>query len=277
MNSKSKSNMKKIMITLAALITLLLPVSSNAFNLKDLLNAGKSVLGGSSNTNTTTNNNTPTTPTDNNTNTTTNSSAGSGILDAAGSALGGLLGGSGNGSGILGSAGSALGGLVDGIFTQSDITVAQMAGTWTATGSAVTFQSDNFLKKAGGSAVAGTIESKLNPYYQKYGLTGSTLVIQSDGSFQLKVKGITLKGTITKLQDGNFQFTFTPFGNVSIGSLKTYVEKTPSGLDVMFDATKLKNLLSTVAGFTGNSLANTAASVLDSYEGLCVGFAYKSN
>lgn len=275
--------MKKLIITLAALFSLLLPVSTNAFNIKDLLNAGKTVLGGSNNSNNTntnpnTNNNTNTqTPSQNTTPSQNSGNTGGGLLDAAGSALGGLFGGNGNnGGGILGAAGSALGGLVEGVFTQSDITVAQMAGTWTATGSAVSFQSDNFLKKAGGAAVAGTIESKLNPYYQQYGLTGSTLVIQANGSFQLKVKGVTLKGTITKLQDGNFQFSFTPFGNFSVGSLKTYVQKTPTGLDIMFDATKLKNLLSTVAGFTGNSLATTAAGLLDSYEGLCVGFAYKN-
>lgn len=176
--------------------------------------------------------------------------------------------------GLLGNAGGAVSGLVDGLLTQTDISVEQMAGTWTATGSAVCFQSDNFLQKAGGSAAAGTIESKLNPYYEKYGLTGSVLTIQEDGSFTLKVKSLSIKGTITKRDDCNFDFTFTPFGNVKLGTVKAYVEKPVSGLNVMFDASKLKTLLSAVANFTGNSLAKTAGSVLDSYDGLCVGFAF---
>lgn len=45
----------------------------------------------------------------------------------------------------------------------------------------------------------------------------------------------------------------------------------------MFDASKLKSLISMVAGLTGNSLASTAGKLLDSYEGLCVGFAFKGN
>lgn len=186
-------------------------------------------------------------------------------------------------SGILGSIGSkenignALSGVVDGLLTQDDITVEQMAGTWTANGSAVAFQSDNLLKKAGGSAAASTIESKLDPYYKQLGLTGSTITIQTDGSFVMKVKGMALKGNITKNSDGSFNFAFTPFGNVKLGSIKTYVEKPLNGLNIMFDASKLKTLLSAIAGFTGNSLAKTAGSLLESYDGLLVGFAYSGN
>ena len=178
-------------------------------------------------------------------------------------------------SSLLGNAGSAVSGVVEGLLTKTDITVEQMAGTWTSTGSAVCFQSENFLQKAGGSAAAGTIESKLNPYYEKFGLTGAVLTVETDGSFTLKIKSINLKGTITKRDDGNFDFTFTPFGNIKMGAVKTYVEKPMGGLNVMFDATKLKTLISAVAKFTGNSLASTAGNLLDSYEGLCVGFAFK--
>lgn len=177
-------------------------------------------------------------------------------------------------SGLLGNAGTAVGSVVEGLFTQSDITVEQMAGTWTATGSAVCFQSDNFLQKAGGSAAAGTIESKLDPYYKQYGLTGSVLTVQPDGTFTLKVKSFSLKGTIAKRSDGNFDFTFTPFGSFKLGTVKAYVEKPLNGLNVMFDASKLKSLISGVASLTGNSLAKTAGSLLDSYDGLCVGFAF---
>ena len=178
---------------------------------------------------------------------------------------------------ILGQAGSAVGNVVDGLLTQTDITVEQMAGTWTATGPAVCFQSENALKKAGGSVMASTIENQLAPYYKQYGLTGAVLTIESSGKFTLKVKGISLNGQITKRSDGNFDFAFTPFGSVKLGSIKAYVEKPMSGLNVMFDASKLKSLISTLAGLTGNSLAKTASSVLDSYNGLCVGFAFNGS
>lgn len=175
---------------------------------------------------------------------------------------------------ILNKAGSTVGGAVEGLLTQTNITVEQMEGTWTATGAAVSFQSDNALKKAGGGAISGTIEDKIDPYFKKFGLTGSTMTIDSEGAFQWKVKGVTIKGKITKRQDGNFDFSFTPMGNYKLGTIRAYVEKPISGLKIMFDASKLKSLLSMVAGITNNSLVSSASSILDSYDGLCVGFSF---
>lgn len=176
---------------------------------------------------------------------------------------------------ILGKAGSTVGGVVGGLLTDTDITVDQMVGTWTTTGSAVTFQSDNLLKKAGGSAASTTIENKLNTYYQKLGLIGATLTVSSDGSFTLKAKKVSLKGTVKKRSDGDFDFTFTPFGNMKLGTIKAYVEKPVSGLKVMFDASKLISVVSTLAGVVNNSTLNSVSSLLSSYDGLCVGFTFK--
>lgn len=176
---------------------------------------------------------------------------------------------------LLGSAGGTVTNVVEGLLTKSDVSINEMAGNWEATGPAVTFQSENYLKKAGGAAVAGTIEDKLEPYYDKYGLTGATMDIDKDGKFTLKVKGISLKGTITKREDGNFDFSFTPFGSFKLGTIEAFVEKPLSGLNIMFNASKLKNLLSAVAGLTNNTLANTASSLLDSYDGMLIGFKFK--
>lgn len=162
--------------------------------------------------------------------------------------------------------------ILEGVFATSDIQVQDLAGEWTSTGSAVCFQSENFLNKAGGIAAASTIESKLNPYYEKYGLTGAVFTIQTDGTFTLQVKKIKLQGTITKKDDGNFTFEFQALGKIKIGAITTYVQKTSSSMDVMFDASKLQNLMSSVASLTGNSMAQTASSLLNSYEGICVGF-----
>lgn len=162
--------------------------------------------------------------------------------------------------------------VLEGVLTDSDISVADMAGQWRVDGSAVSFKSDNFLEKAGGVAAAAAIENKLDPYYKQYGLTGATLTINPDGSFTMTVKKITLSGTISKNADKSFEFNFTAIGAISIGSMTAYAQKSPGKLEIMFDATKLKNLASAVAKISGMSLAKTAASLLDKYEGLCVGF-----
>lgn len=167
--------------------------------------------------------------------------------------------------------------MLEGVFSTSDFEVEDLSGEWTSTGSAVTFQSENLLNKAGGIAAASTIEGKLNPYFEKYGLTGAVFTFESDGSFTLQVKKITLQGVVTKAEDGNFIFTFNAMGKLKIGEIKTYVQKTSSSMDVMFDASKLQKLMSSIASLTNNSMAQTASSLLNSYEGICVGFELKKS
>lgn len=182
--------------------------------------------------------------------------------------LGDILGGLGGNSG----SGNVLSSVLEGVFTKSDITLADLVGEYQASGPAVTFKSDNFLQKAGGIAGAAAIESKLNPYYEKYGLNSMSLTVDENANFTMKIKSLSLKGTITKNDtDGTFDFNFNVMG-ISLGKFTTYIEKSGNNLSLMFDATKLKSFISSVAKFTGNSMVTALAQILDSYEGMCVGW-----
>lgn len=173
---------------------------------------------------------------------------------------------------LLGGSGSTVSNMIEGVFSRSNIEVEDLAGEWTASGSAVCFKSDNFLKKAGGVAAAAAVETKLDPYFKQYGLTGAVFTIKPDGSFTLNVKKISLEGSIEKSGEGMFDFTFKALGKLPLGSFPAYVQKTSTSMDIMFDADKLRKLISVVASFSGSSLTKTASSLLDSYDGLCVGF-----
>lgn len=170
--------------------------------------------------------------------------------------------------------GNTLTNLLEGVFSSSNITADDLCGVWTSNGPAVCFQSDGFLQKAGGIAAASVVENKLAPYYEQYGLNGAVITINTDRTFTMKTKMLTLRGTIEQSanQKGVFEFTFTALGSFKLGSVTTYVEKTSNTMRLMFDATKLKNLVSMVAKYTGINLAKTLGTILDSYEGLCVGF-----
>lgn len=176
---------------------------------------------------------------------------------------------------ILNMGGGALGSIVEGVFTKSDLTVADLEGEWTSTGSAVTFQSDNFLKKAGGTAAAGAVESQLDQYYKKFGLTGAVFTVDNQGNFSLKIKMVTLKGTIAVKSKGVFTMKFTALGTVSLGSMDAYVEKSPTSLNVMFDADKIKKIMTFAATISGNKMVSTADKLLKQYDGICIGFKMK--
>lgn len=181
--------------------------------------------------------------------------------------IGDILGGLGKGN-----TGDIIGSVIEGVFTKTNLSLDDLIGEYVSEGPAVTFKSENLLQKAGGLAGAAKIESELKPYYQKYGLTGMTLTVDSIHNFSMKVKGVSLPGEITKNEsEGTFDFHFKVMG-IKIGSFTAYVEKSGSTLKLMFDATKLKNLLSTIVKFTGNSMASAVANILDSYEGACIGF-----
>lgn len=188
-----------------------------------------------------------------------------GLNSAKSQGLGDLLGGG---------LGNTIGNMLEGVFSSSNITIADMAGEWTANGPAVCFQGEGFLKKAGGVAAAAAIETKLAPYYEQYGLNNASLVIDNQGNFSLTCKMIKLSGTITrneKAEPGVFEFNFTALG-MKLATVTTYVQMTSRSMDVMFDATKLKKLLSAVGQFSGIQIVKTLTNILDSYEGLCVGF-----
>ena len=173
---------------------------------------------------------------------------------------------------ILGGAGGALGNIVEGVFTKTDLTVEDIAGEWTSTGSAVSFQSDNFLKKAGGSAAAGAVENKLDEYYKKFGLTGAVLEVDKDGNFTLTIKKLPIKGTLEVKEKGVFKFNFNAGGMLKLGSMDAYVEKSPAGLNVMFDADKIKKIMTLAATISGSKMVSTADKLLKEYDGICIGF-----
>ena len=183
--------------------------------------------------------------------------------------IGDLLNGLGkNSSG----SGNVLTNIIEGVFTKSDLSLADLVGEYKAQGPAVTFKSDNLLQKAGGIAGAATIVSKLNPYYEQYGLNNMTLSVDEDANFTMKVKALSLKGTVTKNDsEGTFDFNFQVAG-IKLGKFTAYIEKSGNNLNLMFDASKLKDIISAIAKFTGNSMASAMATILDSYDGACIGW-----
>ncbi len=175
-------------------------------------------------------------------------------------------------SDILGGLGSAASGVVEGLFTKTNLSVDDIVGEWKGNGPAVSFKDDNFLKKAGGAAMSGVVEDKLAPYYKQFGLNNIDLTVDANGNFKMSMKLLTLSGTLTSNGDGTFEFKFKALGSINLGSMKAYVQKSGNNLSLMFDATKMMSLITSIAKFTKIKLADTVAGILNSYDGLCVGF-----
>ena len=72
-----------------------------------------------------------------------------------------------------------------------------MAGTWSYKSSAIEFESDNLLMKAGGAAAATMAENKLNEQLSKIGIKDGQMsfTFNADSTFTSTVGKKTLKGT----------------------------------------------------------------------------------
>lgn len=162
--------------------------------------------------------------------------------------------------------------IIEGVLSTSNLEVKDLAGVWTSTGSAVAFQSEDLLSQAGGVAMASTLESKINPYFTKYGIVGSVITIQTDGSFSMSLKKTTLKGKIVKGENNKFILSFEAFGKNNLGNVNLYIQKTSTSMDLMFDTSKLKTILSSIASLSKKGLGNSLNSLLNSYNGICIGF-----
>lgn len=177
-------------------------------------------------------------------------------------------------SALSGALGSLISGLLGG---SSTLTEADIAGVYKYNEPAITFQSENFLQKAGGAAMSSVIVNKLSPYYKKAGMENLTVTLNYDKTFTFKLKKASLSGTFardsSKTSSNYFIFNFQALGAISFGSIEADVQQTTSGLIITFDASKLLSLMNTVASVSGQSSLKTAASLLNSYEGLNAGFA----
>ncbi len=175
-----------------------------------------------------------------------------------------------------------LSGLIGNLISTDKVSVTSLAGSWSYDKPAVTFKSDNLLKKAGGAAAAAAAEEKLAPYYRKGGLDKLCLSIESDSTFVMSVKSIKLKGKFEAAEEGSdanmkMVFDLGPLKAISsLTAVDAYV--TTSGKDKMgltFDVSKLIVIIRTLSSISGNATIKGVSSLLEQYDGVTAGFELK--
>lgn len=165
----------------------------------------------------------------------------------------------------------AIGNIIGNLTSNNKFTVDDLVGSWTYTGPAVSFASDNALKNIGGAAAATAVETKLEPYYKRLGFTKTTLTVNEDHSFEMKMGVIQFKGTIEKTDDGNLKFNFSALGR-NLGAVAAHATKSGNTLNITFDSTKMVKMLTTVSSKLNISTLKTLSSLLNAYDGIYMGY-----
>ena len=206
------------------------------------------------------------------TTTTSNAAASTSTTSNAGSAIAGILGavmgGNSNSSSSAGS--SIINGILNnvigsGTFSKQDL----CAHTWKYSKPGCAFISENLLAKAGGEIAANKVEEKLGEYYSKFGFSGSNtyFTFKTDGTFAAKIDG--------KSWQGNYTFDEKTHAIQMKGlllSMSGYATKTTNGISLLFDQTKLLNLIKTMGALKGSSTLSAIGTIANNYDGMRVGF-----
>ena len=147
---------------------------------------------------------------------------------------------------------------------------ASMEGTWIYTGSAIEFESDNLLQKAGGSVAAGAAESKLNEQLAKVGIKEGQMsfTFNADSTFTAKVGAKSIKGTYS-------YDTSTQHVNLKFMKLIPLSACTSANMDLLFNSDKLLKLITLISSKSNNTTLKTIGSLANSYDGMMLGFALK--
>ncbi len=173
------------------------------------------------------------------------------------------------------SSSSVLGNILGSLLGSDDVKLSQLEGTWNYSSPAVGFQSEDVLKSIGGSAASATIENKLATYYEKLGLNKVVLTMDANGNFSMKTKYATLSGVAEKGQNGIFVFNFKALGAINLGKLDVYTSLSGNTLSLTCDAKKVVEIAKKVSSFTNNTTLQSVITLLDSYDGITIGFKLK--
>ena len=174
--------------------------------------------------------------------------------------------------GVLGSLGSLIGNVV----ANNKFSVDDLVGTWSYSSPAVSFQSENALMKIGGAGAATAVENQLAPYYQRLGFTNTSLTVDTDHNFTLKMGLLVLKGTVEKDEEDNgLVFNFNAFGKISLGKVKANATKAGKTLNLTFDATRLIQMLTKISSKLNIKTLSTLSTILNNYDGIYIGYKLK--
>ena len=204
--------------------------------------------------------------------TTSNAATSTSATSNAGSAvagiLGAVLGGNSNSSSSAGS--SIINGILNNVIGSGSFSKQDLcAHTWKYSKPGCAFTSENLLAKAGGEIAANKVEEKLGEYYSKFGFSGSNtyFTFKTDGTFAAKIDG--------KSWQGNYTFDEKTHAIQMKGlllSMSGYATKTTNGISLLFDQTKLLNLIKTMSALKGSSTLSAIGTIANNYDGMRVGF-----
>ena len=145
-----------------------------------------------------------------------------------------------------------------------------MTGTWSYKSSAVEFESDNLLMKAGGPAAAPMAENKLTEQLSKIGIKDGQMsfTFNADSTFTSTVGKKILKGTYSY----NASTKQVDLKYLRLLNLHAKVNYSSNSLELLFNSDKLLKLMAFIGSKSNSTALKAVSSLADNYDGMMLGF-----
>ena len=149
-----------------------------------------------------------------------------------------------------------------------------IVGTWTYTQPAMTFEGGDLLSNVAGEALAAKLSTKLQTAYNAVGIKqGScSFTFNDDNTFSAVMGSRTYTGTYS-YDTTTFAITLNFDSKLlKLGTMTGYAYLSATGLDLVFDCTRLVKMLGTLGAKV--SLLNSVTSLVGNYDKANIGFSF---
>lgn len=152
-----------------------------------------------------------------------------------------------------------------------------IVGTWSYAQPAMTFEGGDLLSNVAGEALSAQLSTKLTSAYNAVGIKpgACSFTFNEDNTFSAVLGKSTLSGTYS-YDTATFAITLNYDSKlVKLGTMTGYAYITASGLDLVFDCTRLVKMLTTL----GSKLSSLGAitTLMQNYDKAYIGFGLTKN
>ncbi|NLI72904.1 MAG: DUF4923 family protein [Bacteroidales bacterium] len=169
---------------------------------------------------------------------------------------------------------SVLSDILNTVMGKAPLTYKNMVGTWNFNKSAVAFETDNLLKKAGGTVVASQVQAKLDESSKSLGINSNntTFTFNADSTYSAKLRGIKISGKYTidaKTKQVRMSYL------MGVAHLNATAAVSSRNMKLLFDADSFLKLMKFLSQFTNNTSIEVLGKMADMYDGMLMGFDMK--
>lgn len=152
-----------------------------------------------------------------------------------------------------------------------------LAGTWNYAQPAMTFEGGDLLSNVAGEALAAKLSTKLQTAYNAVGIKqGScSFTFNDDNTFSAVMGSHTYTGTYS-YDTTAFAITLNFDSKLlKLGTMTGYAYLSATGLDLVFDCTRLVKMLTTLGAKV--SALSSVTSLMGNYDKANIGFSFTKN